>query len=235
MNFYSRLSGGGKTRILITSDNVKIYQEIRSAIRQYVDEAYIVDMFQNVKEDVKKAEPMVYTIRGKYSYGPLCNHELVEKVGAFCSFGTGTDVVPNHSVRLISTHTFLYWGGESVYNSIYGKGDCSRHRKQYMHKNEKVIIGNDVWLGKNVIITNGAHIGNGVIAGAGAVITKDVPDYAVVGGVPARVIRYRYSQDQIDKLNAIAWWNWSDEKISECYEDFYEDIEIFIRKHMTNS
>jgi Acetyltransferase (isoleucine patch superfamily) len=84
-------------------------------------------------------------------------------------------------------------------------------------------------LGKNVIITNGSNIGNGVIAAACAVITKDVPDYAVVAGIPARIMKYRYSSAQIDKLNKIAWWDWSDETIRLCYNDFYEDIETFIK------
>lgn len=98
-------------------------------------------------------------------------------------------------------------------------------------KLSKIKIGNDVWLGKNVIITNGVNIGNGVIAAAGAVITKDVPDYAVVAGVPARIIKYRYKEEQIKELNKIAWWNWSDDKNRECYEDFYLEIDVFIEKH----
>lgn len=69
-------------------------------------------------------------------------------------------------------------------------------------------IGNDVWLGRNVIVTNYANIGNGVIAGAGTIITKDVPDYAFVVGAPARIIRYRYSPEEIAALNKIAWWDW---------------------------
>ena len=87
------------------------------------------------------------------------------------------------------------------------------------------------WFGLNVLVTNGADIGNGVVAGAGAVITRDVPDYAVVAGVPARIIRYRYEKEEIEALNRIAWWNWPDEKIRENYEDFYLDIREFIRKH----
>lgn len=107
-----------------------------------------------------------------------------------------------------------------------------------LHPEEKIIsyekyilVGNDVWLGRNVLITNSANIGNGVIAGAGAVITKDVPDFAVVAGSPARIIRYRYTQEQIMALNKIAWWNWPDEKIREYYDDFFEKVELFIAKH----
>lgn len=88
-----------------------------------------------------------------------------------------------------------------------------------------------MWLGRNVIVTNSANIGNGVIAAAGAVITKDVPDYAVVAGVPARIIRYRYSTEQIKALNKIAWWDWSDDEIRERYNDLYLPIEKFIEKY----
>lgn len=102
------------------------------------------------------------------------------------------------------------------------------------YKLKKITIGNDVWLGQNVLITNGSNIGNGVIAGAGAIITKDVPDYAVVMGVPARIVRYRYKQEEIDALNRIAWWDWSDERIIENYDDFYLDIREFIRKYDVN-
>lgn len=89
-------------------------------------------------------------------------------------------------------------------------------------------------MGHGVLIANGSDIGNGVIAGAGSIITKPVPDYAVVVGVPARIIRYRYNQEQIKALNEIQWWNWSDEKIRNCYSDFFDDIDTFIKKHINN-
>ncbi len=171
---------------------------------------------------------------GKYSYGPLCTMcndkssplQLVEEIGAFSSFAYGATVVVNHPVDAISTHPFLYWDVPN--NTNYFPGVL--HRKE-IRKIRKSRIGNDVWLGHNVIITNGANIGNGVIAAAGAVITKDVPDYAVVAGVPARIIRYRFSTEQIEALNKIAWWDWPDEKIRECYDDFFENVDEFIRKH----
>lgn len=98
-------------------------------------------------------------------------------------------------------------------------------------KTKRITIGNDVWLGLNTIITNGSNIGNGVIAGAGSVITKDIPDYAIVAGVPARIIRYRYTPEQIEKLNKIAWWDWTDNEIRERYKDFYLPIEEFLEKY----
>ena len=96
--------------------------------------------------------------------------------------------------------------------------------------NPKSIIGNDVWLGRNVIVTNGSNIGNGVIAAAGAVITKDIPDYAVVAGVPAKIIRYRFSEEQIQKLNEIKWWDWPLETIAKRQDDFV-NIDVFLEKY----
>ena len=104
-------------------------------------------------------------------------------------------------------------------------------KTEFVKKQRRAVIGNDVWLGRNVIVTNSANIGNGVIAAAGAVITKDVPDYAVVAGVPSRIIRYRYTSDQIEALNKIAWWDWSDDEIRKKFDDFYLPIDDFIKKY----
>ncbi len=71
--------------------------------------------------------------------------------------------------------------------------------------------------------------------GATVVVKKDVPDYAVVAGVPARIIRYRYLPHQIKALNKIAWWDWTDEKIRECYDDFFENVDVFIKKHINDN
>lgn len=211
--------------VLITSDNEELYDVLRNTVKKYVSSERIVDIYKRAEQE--DFCPKV----GKYSYGPLCSNRLVESIGAFCSFGPLTDVLLNHGISYISTHPFLY--------RRINKNDTGRQEwhvdgvepKGEMHKNKKVVIGNDVWLGRNVVITNGSRIGNGVIAGAGAVITKDIPDYAVVGGVPARIIRFRYTEKQIKELNDIAWWNWTDDKIRKNYNDFYDEIEIFIKKH----
>ena len=223
-----------KYTVLFTCANPDIYDETLQPLKQFFDADKIIDIFSS------KFEGGGVTCRGKYSYGPLCDHCLVESVGAFCSFAEGTDVVPNHAIDYLSTHPFLYLEetADRIYTNKWNEwkghpsyfADITPKGKSY--KLKKITIGNDVWLGKNVLITNSANIGNGVIAGAGAVITKNVPDYAVVVGVPARIIRFRYTKEEIEALNEIAWWNWSDEKIRECYDDFFENIDVFIRKHM---
>ena len=135
----------------------------------------------------------------------------------------------------------MIWYGKN-YSGFELDYDLSINKRQFFYgvepraelikKQKRAIIGNDVWLGKNVIVVNSSNIGNGVIAGAGAVITRDIPDYAVVGGVPARIIKYRYNQEQIKALNTISWWNWSDDEIRERYNDFYLPIDAFIRKYI---
>lgn len=89
-------------------------------------------------------------------------------------------------------------------------------------KGERSEIGNDVWIGANVTLIEGKNIGDGAIIGAGAVVTHDVEPYAVAGGVPARVIRYRYPKEMIDAFLRIKWWDWPVEKINANFEFFYD-------------
>lgn len=78
-----------------------------------------------------------------------------------------------------------------------------------------IVIGNDVWIGYEAVIMAGVHIGNGAIIATRAVVTKDVPPYTIVGGIPAKPIRKRFTDDTIQKLEALQWWNWSFEKIKQ--------------------
>lgn len=90
-----------------------------------------------------------------------------------------------------------------------------------------LVIGNDVWIGANVSVIGGCTIGDGAIVAAGTVVTKDVPPYAIVGGVPAKIIRYRYSNEQIEKLLKFQWWNREETWIRD-HAEYFDDIEKFI-------
>lgn len=207
-------------------------ENVYETVRQYFDDSRIYIAVDD--REVTKC--------GKHSTGPLCNHWLVESVGAFCSFALGCDVVSNHPANYLSTAPFIFHNEEiNEPLKLYEDAKWEKGQPQYVDgieprgkigKFRRINIGNDVWLGQNVLITNGSDIGNGVIAGAGAVITKPVPDYAIVGGVPAKIIRYRYTSEQIQALNRIQWWNWSDEKIKDCYGDFLGNVDDFINKYL---
>lgn len=101
-------------------------------------------------------------------------------------------------------------------------------------KRDQIVIGNDVWIGRGVTIMGGVHIGNGAAVGAGAVVAKDIPPYAIVVGNPARVIKYRFSEDIIEKLQKIKWWYWSEKKLKLVMEH-KEDISGFITRYSAES
>lgn len=192
---------------------------IRESLSEHVATDRVVELFGSPE----KGKKYKHTKIGKYCYGPLVRDDVrIERIGSFCCFAEGVDVVWNHPLDMVTQHDFIY--------ESYCCKEIDNQKYTYEELNKKYVIGNDVWLGKNVLLTNGVKLGNGVRAAAGAVITKDVPDYAVVGGVPAKIIKYRFSDDQIEKLNQIAWWDWPIEKIKACYDDFM-DIDVFLDKH----
>jgi acetyltransferase-like isoleucine patch superfamily enzyme len=95
-------------------------------------------------------------------------------------------------------------------------------------------IGNDVWIGNNAIIKYGIKIGDGAIIGSGAVVTKDVEPYSIVGGVPARIIKYRFTKEQIDFLLDFKWWN-KDLEWLKNNKELFQDIDAFIKKQKSSS
>ncbi|WP_411675832.1 CatB-related O-acetyltransferase [Caproicibacter sp.] len=140
-----------------------------------------------------------------YHY-PVNREKLV--IGNFCSIACGAKFIftsANHTFQSLSTYPFPIfadeWGldWENVTEAWDNKGD--------------IVIGNDVWIGYEAVIMQGVTIGNGAIVGTRAVVTKDVPPYAIVGGVPAREIRKRYDLKTIAMLQKLEWWNWPYEKI----------------------
>ncbi|MEW5726856.1 MAG: DapH/DapD/GlmU-related protein, partial [Pseudomonadota bacterium] len=91
-----------------------------------------------------------------------------------------------------------------------------------------VRIGNDVWIGAAAMILDGVTIGDGAVVAAGAVVTREVPPYAIVGGNPAKVIRYRFPPEIVEELQRIAWWDWPDRRIKDFEPFFYGPIQSFL-------
>lgn len=136
------------------------------------------------------------------------NHDKL-KIGKFCSIACGAKFLfnsANHTLSSLSTYPFpLFfeeWGLEKkdVTNAWDNKGD--------------IVIGNDVWIGYEAVVLAGVTIGDGAIIGTRAVVTKNVPPYTIVGGVPAKPIKKRFSEETISALLEIQWWNWSKERIA---------------------
>ncbi|MFE5824313.1 CatB-related O-acetyltransferase [Streptomyces erythrochromogenes] len=139
-----------------------------------------------------------------YHYGP---EKLV--IGKFCALGTGVRFImngANHRMDGPSTFPFPIMGGSwaehfDLLSGLPGRGDT--------------VVGNGVWFGYNTMIMPGVRIGHGAIIASGAVVVDDVPDYGIVGGNPAKLIRTRYTGDYIARLLALAWWDWPAEHLTE--------------------
>jgi Acetyltransferase (isoleucine patch superfamily) len=131
-------------------------------------------------------------------------------IGKFCSIASQTKFImgsANHRISSVTTYPFNVFGGAWQENT-------PDHLSQLPFKGD-IIIGNDVWIGRECIIMPGAKIGDGAIIGAYSVVTKDVPPYSVVGGNPARIIKKRFNDELIDILLKIKWWDFDDEKLVE--------------------
>lgn len=187
---------------------------------------------------------------GKYTYGYqfiLADFPIADKIGRYCSIHSSARLEINHTLNCITTSHFIdsamivgwdkycheKYKVEEYLNKYGMYQNNSKNLRGYdahsIKKNPPVSIGNDVWIGANVIILPGVNIGNGAVVAAGAVVSKDVPPYAIVGGVPAKIIKYRFSEKEIEILQRVEWWEWSDRELVNNMELFY-NAEMFFEK-----
>ena len=151
------------------------------------------------------------------------------KIGRYTVMAFGLQIVTGvHPTRVFASVHPSFYSLKKQYGFTYVKEQKFEEVKRADSYGHNVVIGNDVWIGANVSIIGGCTIGDGAIVAAGAVVTKDVPPYAIVGGVPARIIRYRFTKEQIDTLLEFKWWN-KDESWIRQHADDFEDIEQLIR------
>lgn len=160
---------------------------------------------------------------GAFTYGLSESRVLLfrkkDKVifGKYCSIAYGATFVASgeHNYRAVANYPF--------HAKHFGDDEKDTLTKGH------IVIGNDVWIGANATILSGVNIGDGAVIAAGAVVVSNVPPYAIAGGVPARIIKYRFSPEIIEALLRIRWWDW-DPLIWQTHMDvFYTDVESFVR------
>lgn len=164
-----------------------------------------------------------YSEIGDYSYlGPGC---MVgdATIGKFCAIAAQVRIgAPNHPMERPSQHRFTYCP------EYYDASATRDHAFFRERRDARVKIGNDVWIGHAVIVLPGVCVGDGAVLAAGAVVTKDVAPYTIVGGVPARQIRERFNRAIAAQLSRIAWWDWPSEMIFARLAEFQSgDVEAF--------
>lgn len=156
---------------------------------------------------------------GRYSYVGYDSEVVNCEIGAFCSIANGFIVGgAKHPMDWVST-------SPTFYNVGSGTGHHLGHL--IIDHTSKTVIGNDVWVGSRAIIMQGLSIGTGAVIGAGAVVTKSVPPYAVVAGCPAKIIKYRFDQNMIDSLLNSQWWLLSDDQL-KCLSKFMNNPQLFL-------
>jgi acetyltransferase-like isoleucine patch superfamily enzyme len=159
---------------------------------------------------------------GDFTY--VSNDSCINNVdiGKFCSIGPGVRTgMGIHPTDMVSTHPIFY--------STLGQAGVTAVKQNFFHESRRTHVGSDVWIGANVVIHDGVVVGDGAVIASGSVVNKDIKPYSVVGGVPAKIIKYRFNDKIIDKLLREAWWD--DITLSRIckYHQNFHDIKIFLQ------
>jgi acetyltransferase-like isoleucine patch superfamily enzyme len=156
---------------------------------------------------------------GAFSYVGIFSTVNNTEIGKFCSISSNfKSGLGTHPKTFISTSPFFYAKKFALKKSLVLKGSIFQEYKP-------IKIGNDVWIGADVLVHDGVNIGDGAIIASKSVVIKDVPEYSVVGGVPAKLIKYRFSIDVINSLKKLKWWDWEFDKLKEHKELFQHPID----------
>lgn len=164
---------------------------------------------------------------GDYSYLSRGSEAIYTTVGKFTAIASNVRVnALGHPMDRISQHNITYRPNEYFVDAKIDKGfRASRQAK-------RVLIGNDVWIGHGVIILPGISVGHGAVIAAGAVVTKNVEPYAVMAGVPAKRIKWRFKKSIRERIIALGWWDWEHDKLAAAVEDMRAlTVEDFLEKH----
>lgn len=167
-------------------------------------------------------------ILGDYSYVNMYTTILRTNIGKYNSIASHVYIGPTpHPLNKVTTHPFIFL---KEFGELIGHDD---EKVKVMREETKTEIGNDVWIGQGATIFPNIRIENGAVIGARSVVTKDVGAYEIVAGVPAKLIRKRFTDENIEELQSIKWWDWKRELLISRIADFNE-IDIFIEKYRNN-
>ncbi len=161
---------------------------------------------------------------GDFSYFERHSEAIYTTIGKFCSIAANSRInALEHPIERVTQHKVSYRPNE--YFRWLGVDAAFRERRRA----KTVTIGHDVWIGHGAVIMPGVAIGNGAIVGANAVVSRDVPAYAIVAGVPAKPLRQRFTADVAARIESLAWWDWSPEKLAKAVPDMQAmAIEAFL-------
>lgn len=164
---------------------------------------------------------------GDYSYVVSDSNVIYTTIGKFCSIAAHTRINPgNHPMQRASQAHFTYRA------SAYFEDAEDEAAFFEWRRSTPVTIGHDVWIGHGAIVLAGRSIGTGAVVAGGAVVTKDVPDYTIVAGNPARIIRRRFPEEIAERLKALAWWDWEHAQLRVALDDFRAlPVEAFLAKY----
>lgn len=206
---------------------IKLFPELRKLKDDKIGLHLITDSFNESHQDKNTKLYTPYRIFnsniGDYSY--IAQNSLIRNttIGKFCSIG------PNlfcgwgiHPTNGISTHPMFY--------STLKQNGMTLSKTDKVIETKSIIIGNDVFIGANVTVLDGVVIGDGAIIGAGSVVSRNIPDYAIAVGSPIQIIKYRFNEQQIQKLQKLQWWNFNTEELISVETNFF-NIDYFLSTH----
>jgi acetyltransferase-like isoleucine patch superfamily enzyme len=183
----------------------------------HVDESSILGNY-NV---IFKNTSIINSMLGDHTFIQKNSMVINADIGKFCSIASGVSIsLGKHPVSYVSSHPAFYSATQPLAKTF-------SNEDRFEPFDKRTRVGNDVWIGQNAMVMDGVTIGTGAVVAAGAVVTRDVPAYAIVGGVPARLIRYRFDEIVRNLLLESQWWDWPESKITK-YIDYFSNVNLFL-------